>query len=84
MNDKKLLNKDSVISNKRPFYNFNIISNTITKDYKLFFEGKYLMIEPLNKKAFKTLKSFDKTILKNLDCYFMVLNESKFFELINR
>ena len=84
MNDKKLLNKDSVISNKRPFYNFNIISNTITKDYKLFFEGKYLMIKPLNKKAFKTLKSFDKTILKNLDCYFMVLNESKFFELINR
>ena len=84
MNDKRLLNKDSVISNKRPFYNFNIISNTITKDYKLFFEGKYLMIEPLNKKAFKTLKSFDKTILKNLDCYFMVLNESKFFQLINR
>ena len=84
MNDKKLLNKDSVISNKRPFYNFNIISNTIIKDYKLFFEGKYLMIKPLNKKAFKTLKSFDKTILKNLDCYFMVLNESKFFELINR
>ena len=84
MHNKKLLNKDSVISNKRPFYNFNIISNTITKDYKLFFEGKYLMIEPLNKKAFKTLKSFDKTILKNLDCYFMVLNESKFFELINR
>ena len=84
MNDKRLLNKDSVISNKRPFYNFNIISNTITKDYKLFFEGKYLMIKPLNKKAFKTLKSFDKTILKNLDCYFMVLNESKFFELINR
>ena len=84
MNDKKLLNKDSVISNKRPFYNFNIISNTITKDYKLFFEGKYLMIEPLNKKAFNTLKSFDKTILTNLDCYFMVLNESKFFQLINR
>jgi len=84
MNDKKLLNKDSVISNKRPFYNFNIILNTVTKDYKLFFEGKYLMIEPLNKKAFKTLKSFDKTILKHLDCYFMVLNESKFFQLINR
>ena len=84
MHNKKLLNKDSVISNKRPFYNFNIISKTIIKDYKLFFEGKYLMIEPLNKKAFKTLKSFDKTILKNLDCYFMVLNESKFFQLINR
>lgn len=61
-----------------------IITQKLNKDYEFFYEGYELMIEPLNKKAFKTLKSFDKTILKHLDCYFMVLNESKFFELINR
>ena len=61
-----------------------LITQKLNKDYEFFYEGHELMIEPLNKKAFKTLKSFDKTILKHLDCYFMVLNESKFFQLINR
>tara|TARA_R100001460_G_scaffold8265_2_gene20573 strand:+ start:392 stop:616 length:225 start_codon:yes stop_codon:yes gene_type:complete len=56
-----------------------IITQKLNKDYEFFYEGYELMIEPLNEKAFKTLKSFDKTILRNLDCYFMVLNEACFW-----
>ena len=53
-----------------------------TKDYEFFYDGHKLMIESLNKRAFDYLKTFDKSILKHLDCYFMVLNETKFFKII--